>query len=504
MASIFIDEKLIELLKTEFTNDEQQKFLEHFQLYLQYGTYSLQHVIDFDNVHEWLGFRQKCHAKRLLIKHFIQDVDYIVNLLSPEEKQVHGGHNKETILLNIPTFKGICMIANTEKGRQTRMYYSKMETIFFKYMDDKHNQLIKSLELGAKQREETLKHNTLLETLNNKRTIYLTRVKTCEDGKFVFKLEWSDGLADRNRSHSTHFGTSLLLDVFECNQNREFELFLKRHPQIARYAYTEPIINNVCSSETYLVLPFEYECILKIIKKNITYYQGYDPKTLVELERLKIISDLTILAKDKKVSESNIVALLQAINVPTLSQIEQENESESESEHDNDTKVNLQAVGRTTVGRKIQKYDPDTLKLIETYQGIMDVLRKHPHMSKFGIKHAACHNTVYNNFRWYILEKSMEVKEYSIPKTVEIQSSIPRLVAMLNKDKTRIENVYASQQEAMEGIGIKRKQTINDAIKKDRIFKNTHYFTFFDNCSDELKNEYMSRASLPSVKVSKA
>jgi phage anti-repressor protein len=49
-------------------------------------------------------------------------------------EQVHGGHNKEKIMMNVDTFKALCMMPNTQKGKQTRRYYSKMESIFFKYI----------------------------------------------------------------------------------------------------------------------------------------------------------------------------------------------------------------------------------------------------------------------------------------------------------------------------------------------------------------------------------
>jgi hypothetical protein len=56
---------------------------------------------------KWLGFSQKVRAKELLEKSFKINTDY-KKLLSLQRKQYNqqkGGHNKETFMLNIETFK---------------------------------------------------------------------------------------------------------------------------------------------------------------------------------------------------------------------------------------------------------------------------------------------------------------------------------------------------------------------------------------------------------------
>jgi hypothetical protein len=60
-------------------------------------------VIDFDDVWKWLGFLNKGNSKRLLENQFIIDKDYKVLLIFAEKQKKHikGGHNKETIMLNI-------------------------------------------------------------------------------------------------------------------------------------------------------------------------------------------------------------------------------------------------------------------------------------------------------------------------------------------------------------------------------------------------------------------
>jgi len=64
-----------------------------------------------DDVWKWIGFSQKSKAKTLLEKYFILDKDYKV-LLSRMREQTEsgrGGHNKETIMLTVRTFKLFCL-----------------------------------------------------------------------------------------------------------------------------------------------------------------------------------------------------------------------------------------------------------------------------------------------------------------------------------------------------------------------------------------------------------
>ena len=102
--------KLVEKVKQNFTNYEQQMFLSSFYCYLKYDSKN-DFVIDLDNVWKWLGFQQKYHAKYLLEKQFINNNDYkfFASEASGAKKNVRGGHNKEIIMLNVETFKKFCL-----------------------------------------------------------------------------------------------------------------------------------------------------------------------------------------------------------------------------------------------------------------------------------------------------------------------------------------------------------------------------------------------------------
>ena len=67
--------RLLEKIKTTFTNREQQLFIASFYCYLNCNEKS-DFVIDLDKIWQWLGFSSKDKAKRLLEKSFSLDNDY--------------------------------------------------------------------------------------------------------------------------------------------------------------------------------------------------------------------------------------------------------------------------------------------------------------------------------------------------------------------------------------------------------------------------------------------
>jgi phage anti-repressor protein len=86
-----------------------------------------------------------------LTKHFVKDIDYQValhqavkqserdedtlvetNFAPPTcgaKNETRGGHNKESYLLNIKTFKKLCLKSNTKKADEIDDYFIKLEEI---------------------------------------------------------------------------------------------------------------------------------------------------------------------------------------------------------------------------------------------------------------------------------------------------------------------------------------------------------------------------------------
>lgn len=311
------------------------------------------------------------------------------------------------------------------------------------------------------------------EKMHKKRTIYIEQIHEFSNNKFLIKINSCNGMNYRrsfdnihstfNSIHSKEIYSndkSLMLDVFECDKNITFLSFLKNHEDIKCYEY-----KKILFDEIYCVNIDEYNSIISIIKKHIN---DYNFSNNLESHSIEITK-----------RDENVVRELNDIQTSFVSRTNTQN-------------------------RKIQQYDPDTFELIKTHEGLMDVIRTFPNFSKSGIKNAASKNTIYNGFRWFYISPDAEYKHYEIPKTVVNQpTSIPQLIAVINKEKTRIEYVFSTQANASIALKINRRQTINECIKKQSLYKNTYYFRYFNDCEESLRNDYLSRAELPNTNQKK-
>ena len=102
--NINYNNKIVEKLKTNFTSTEQQLFLSSFYCYLNYHK-EQDFIIEFSKIWKWLGYGRVEECKRVLTKHFTKD--------SPTE----------TILLNIKTFKKLCLKSSTKKADEIHDYF---------------------------------------------------------------------------------------------------------------------------------------------------------------------------------------------------------------------------------------------------------------------------------------------------------------------------------------------------------------------------------------------
>jgi hypothetical protein len=177
--------KLVNRLKYTFTDTQQRLFLGSFYCYLNYDS-KKDFVINLDDVWKWCGFGRKEEAKRLIVKHFVCDIDYKISLRriaernrvdtdykstntyrhrSPpnggdtqnvgldEKNGKRGGQNKETIMMTVYTFKKFCMKARTKKADEIHDYYVKMEEMLQDMMKEESVELRNQLQVKDKEIE---------------------------------------------------------------------------------------------------------------------------------------------------------------------------------------------------------------------------------------------------------------------------------------------------------------------------------------------------------------
>lgn len=181
------------------TEQEQIFMMSHF-LYLQHGADSSKFVVDFDNVWKNVEFTRRDNAKRILVKHFTENIDYKIGALhlgraifreqNNAEKAAYqfgeacfevknegenlapqfggaafegqtaiknlggAGQNKETIMLTVDCFKNFCMLAATSKAKEIRTYYIKMENIILRMRLSRYSHLIPMYKRNSKFRQK--------------------------------------------------------------------------------------------------------------------------------------------------------------------------------------------------------------------------------------------------------------------------------------------------------------------------------------------------------------
>jgi hypothetical protein len=233
--------KLLTKIKANFTDNEQQIFVASFYSFLNYDSTN-DFVIDLDNVWRWLGFSNKAHSKRLLEKLFIIDKDYKVLLTFPGEQKKHvkGGHNKETIMLNVDTFEKFCLKAGTTKADKIHDYYIRLQQTLLEVIHEESAELKLQLEHSENAREK-IREKTLLEQFaNNTQCVYYGLIDNVGDkNEKLIKFGNSNDLKTRVTSHKGTYNNFRLMNAFKVknklqieNAIKEHVLFIERHQTI--------------------------------------------------------------------------------------------------------------------------------------------------------------------------------------------------------------------------------------------------------------------------------
>jgi hypothetical protein len=294
--------KLLTKIKSSFTDFEQQLFLSSFYCYLNHHPTN-DFVIDLDSVWKWLGFSQKVRAKELLEKYFVIDKDYI-KPLSFERKQTscsRGGHNKETILINIKTFKALCLKTGTKKADQIHDYYIKLEEMIQEVVSEEcfelkarlehKDQQLETLQIQSEKEKEELKERTLIEQFpENTQCIYIgkisnkTQVKSDSKsyGEILIKFGQSNNLAERVKCHKKTYANFRLYAAYKVKNKIEIENLIKKHPILKKRLRTVTTEDGSSHREILALDENEFaiehveDHIKEIIKQNEYNLENYN------------------------------------------------------------------------------------------------------------------------------------------------------------------------------------------------------------------------------------
>ena len=241
LSSTYQD-KLLNKIKSSFTDNEQQLFVASFYCYLNYNS-KTDFVIDLDDVWKWLGFSQKYNAKHMLEKHFIIDTEYKIFAPEPSgaKKDARGGHNKETIMLTIRTFKLFCLKAGTKKAEQIHEYYIKLEETLQDVVNEESNELKLQLErkttelnnhiIISMNEKELIREKTLIEQFhNNTQCVYYGIIDNLStNNEKLVKFGNSNNLKQRVKQHKDTYLNFRLVNAFKVENKLQIENAIKEH-----------------------------------------------------------------------------------------------------------------------------------------------------------------------------------------------------------------------------------------------------------------------------------
>ena len=316
-------------IKENFNEKQQKLFTASFYCYLNYNT-KKDFVINFDDIWKWLEFSRKDPAKRLLEKYFILDIDYQIEKLVPliggasfekDIKNLHGGQNKETILLTVNTFKKFCLKAGTKKADEVHEYYIKLEELLQETMNEETNELRKQLCYKETELEENkIKIKELSKYVVRK---FTTKFKTGNCVYFImspeikdkFKIGSTSNINDRISDLSTaspeYFEVKELFftDFHKLLEKTIKEIFSKNRISVNCEWYEIPYLENIKNfiiSQIELYNNYKLNSITNITDKiDIPIYQN--EKTCNTCNTVLNHKYFFFIDKDKRIYYENCV-----------------------------------------------------------------------------------------------------------------------------------------------------------------------------------------------------
>ena len=545
--------RLLGKIKDQFSESEQQIYVTSFYCYLNYNQ-TTDFVVDLDNIWRFLGFSTKQNAKTVLTKNFIENNDYKISLMQPHKRpiEVKGGQNKETILMNIDTFKKICMMAGTKKAKEIHNYYIKLENILhevikedseemtakFEKLQNKNAELenktseLENQNIALKKTNEIDKHTMLCNEYDKKQLVYVIKLETLNDGKFIVKIGESQDIKQRCQAISACYGIRvLIIDLFPCDFNYDFEQFLHRQPVIYKYKYNGLINKTKKSNEAFLLPDMKvYTKIKQFIQRNL---HNYNSKNSENMKYTAMVKAMEMYKDDKEKVEQILKIIASSTNVdfgstpvyentrvfPADDELKEntdigENENvtieendeigelinETIEENDVEPTINEPLPRPNKYSPKVQIYNPtDLTRVVKVFDSITEATREIEGSSYTHIKYASRHRTIYKNLRWFIIgcnEPDQDTAR-NIGETVDSNAKKTGMVAMLNLEKNRIIKVFLLQKDAAEYCKT-HTSLICTAIRYGSALCG-HYFVAWDLLAERLKLDYLVDNELPKI-----
>jgi hypothetical protein len=514
--------KLLDKIKANFSDAEQQLFIGSFYCYLNYDT-KKDFVVDLDNVWKWMGFSQKYNTERIIEKYFTEGVDYTKlappiggarlekeSLLTQSRKRTeHGGHNIKKIMMTIKCFKSLCLKAQTKKASEIHEYYLKMEEVLHEVIEEEGTELKQQMEeqkrlLDQKTEElritpELEKHRILLKEYGqiSGSLVYIVRIKNCEKGKYIIKIgESRKGIKNRFSEFKQKYGNQvLILECFLVHDSAGFEKYLHRHPEIHPHQ-VKNLDGHEKEQELFMMGgELTYQRLLQIIETGMIPFNN----PVVENERLKLENEQLrsqSTTQSSQVDQSIMQEILK-INQLLLQKVQTLESSNKEIL----SRLNAIQTKTTTVcsqpdphlGPRLKKIHPETLQILHVYETVTECMKEDHAMKRPSINKAVRESTVYRGFRWQLVDRELDphtIQNIEPTKVTKVQKN--GYVAKVNQEQTEIIHVYLDRKTAAQCNQYPSISSLDNAVKNHTL-KDGYYYQLYEECDTLLKSKFQTR-----------
>jgi prophage antirepressor-like protein len=321
---------------------------------------------------------------------------------------------------------------------------------------------------------------------------YVIKVKSFENGQYIVKIgESRKGISERYKEHKTKYDECLLLDCFSVNKSKDFETFIKENDSI-RLNKVSDYPGHESELELFLIgKNLSYSTLLNIINTNIKYFDNNDTRKLeLEIEQLKLMLEM----KDTNNDNLLIQELSKTVNLFSgkLDNLEKTNKEILDKLNSMQTKTTTNFnQPLVTLGPRLQKINPETMAIVHVYESIAECIKEYNFKVKRpSIDKAINENTVYYGFRWAFVDRNLDPNVLNnLPPTKQTKTQNLGYIAKLNKEKTKILNVYLDRKTAAILNGYSSSSALDTPVKNITL-TNGHYYMLYDKCSIYLTYEF--------------
>ena len=368
---------------------------------------------------------------------------------------------------------------------QTKNEMSVIETTKNKEMEDK---LIKQKELDNEL--------FLLKQFNNAgNMVYIIKVKTYENGSYVVKIgESRIGIMGRYNEHKSKYEECILLDCFCVNKSKDFEHFLHSH-NIIKPNIVKNLQNHTNENELFLVGGnLTYKILLKIVNDNIDNYNYKVNELLLEIENLKFKNQENAMNTFAN-NDNELLKEIIHTNKILLSKVNSLEQTNKEILHKLNTQQEKKIVTGFNqqlphLGPRLQKINPETLQLVKVYESVTEAMNESKNIKRPSVMKAITECTIYCGFRWLLVERNLDPSIiHEIQPTKKIKVVNIGYIAQLDKDKTKIVNVYIDRKTAAHFNGYASSSALDNPVKNNSL-ANGFYYTLYNNCDEELTSKF--------------